>query len=267
MGLGRRIRELRFRGKVRLLDRFVRRSGVVSADIFGFDVDLDLANFVDRMIYAGCYEPINVHRFRRLLSAGDVVVDVGANIGFFTLLSSSLVGSSGRVLAVEPHPNNFGILQSSLARNGIKNVTAVPVGLGETAGTGVVEMRNQEDFPNRTASMVPGSGEDKADVVVVTLPQLLADHGIDRVRLVKIDVDGLETAIVRGATDLLQSGAVDYLIVEFNPYWLSTAGTSASDFVAELEAAGMVDGTSQDRLAQWFFGPGEDRLFCRKGLV
>src|SRR5947209_12723871 len=100
------LRPLQFRGKRRLLGPLAPISGKRMARIFGADLELDVSNYVDSTIFMGCYEPVNTVLFKRILRPGGTAVDVGANIGYFTLLAATLVGKTGKVVAAEAHPHN-----------------------------------------------------------------------------------------------------------------------------------------------------------------
>src|SRR5882672_7947426 len=126
-------RNVRFRGKARLA-KLLPLCGRRTATVFGARMILDLADHIERHVYLGSYEPLNVHRFMRTLRPGDTVFDVGANIGFFTALAARRVGASGRVLAFEPHPLNFAALSEMVTRNGLRCVIPLAVGLDETNG-------------------------------------------------------------------------------------------------------------------------------------
>src|SRR4051812_1076691 len=93
------LRPLQFRGKRRLLAPLAPTAGKRRARIFGADLELDVSNYVDSSIFIGCYEPVNAFLFKQILRSGGVGVDIGANIGYFTLLAASLVGKTGRVIA------------------------------------------------------------------------------------------------------------------------------------------------------------------------
>ena len=83
----------------------------------------------------GTYEPLQCAAFERLVRPGHVVFDVGAHVGFYTVLSSSLAGPAGRVVAFEPLPANLRYLRRHLALNGCANVTVVPICVGDREGT------------------------------------------------------------------------------------------------------------------------------------
>jgi FkbM family methyltransferase len=257
-----RIRPVAFRGKVRLLNSRLRNSGTETALVFGYHLPLDLRNFVDRMIYLGTFEPLNTHRFRKLLRPGMTVVDVGANIGYFSLLAARLVGPAGKVVALEPHPLNFAILEQAKIANAIGCLTPLRLGLGDASGDGHIGMFDQEKYPNRTASMV-GAGEGHPSVPMLTLDALVEREGIPHIDLLKIDVDGFETRIIAGARKSLERGIIGHLIIEFNDFWLSQSGSSAARLAEMIQAGGLIDKSREDRLAGLFLGASEDRRYSR----
>jgi FkbM family methyltransferase len=254
------IRSLQFRGKVRLTTHITPRRGLVTAQVFGQQLELDLGNFLDRMIYMGCYEPLNTHRFKRVLKPGMCVVDVGANIGYFTLLAASLVGRSGRVFSIEPWPPNFTILENTAAQNSLEQVRTFPFGLGASEGLGRVAQADQRLFNNRTASMA-GDEETGVSVVVKTLDQCIAEWGLSRIDLLKIDVDGYETQILEGAKEALRGRVIRNIVIELNEYWLTRAKSSPAAVCALLRSAGFRDLSPTQRLAAFLLGPVDDRHF------
>lgn len=264
----RRVREslwnvgrlLPFRGKVRIANLLAPRSGVHQARLFGYDVVLDLTNFIDRMVYMGCYEPLNTYRFRRILREGMTVVDAGANIGYFTLLAASRVGRSGKVVAIEPFPSNFDILASSVKANALSQVTAWQYGLGSTEGFGRVSQADQKVFNNRTASMA-GEPNTGIRVEVRTLDRCMADWGLEHIDLLKIDVDGFETRILEGASETLSRRRIKNMIIELNGFWLERSGSSAAAVCAALLNAGFRDMSDHERTASLLLGPVDDRHF------
>jgi FkbM family methyltransferase len=249
-----------FRGKVRLLALVTPREGLLTARIFGQELHLDLSNFLDRMIYMGCYEPLNTYRFKRVLQRGMVVVDVGANIGYFTLLAASLVGEEGQVFAIEPWPANFAVLQQSIARNALRHVRAFPFGLGATEGLGHVSQADQRVFNNRTATMAGDEGTG-TPVAVRTLDHCISEWHLDRIDLLKIDVDGYETQILEGASNALRSGVVRNIIIELNEFWLQRTNSSSAAVRATLRSAGFRDLAGEQRIAAFLLGPVEDAHF------
>ena len=142
--------------------------------------------------------------YRRYLRAGDVVVDAGANIGFFSMLSAALVGPTGRVYAIEAHPKVAGYLRGNAACNGFENVAIHAVALGEKEG-----MLRLSDQKRDDRNMVVAAGEG-IEVPVKRLDALGIEE--ERVALLKIDVEGYEKYVLEGAGELLER--VDCLYFE-----------------------------------------------------
>ena len=162
---------------------------------------------------SGWYEHDTIRAFHGLLKPGDTFLDIGANFGQYTLLGAKLVGTAGRVIAFEPEPVSFAWLDDNVRRNGLAQVRLESIALGERAATlelyvgspdnlGTTSFRKQYNFSGRT---VP--------VPVRTLDEYCATEGVARVDAIKIDVEGAELSVLRGAEKVLASGPT--LVVEF----------------------------------------------------
>jgi FkbM family methyltransferase len=146
----------------------------------------------------GEYGTEEANSFRQLIGPGSVVADVGANIGSHTLLYSQLVGETGRVLAFEPQPKIFHMLCANVALNGIGNVTTYQAGVGQKLGTMRVSTPNEEKRVNFGGISL---GEEGTEIVdIVTLDSL----NLERLDFVKIDVEGMEEAVIRGGAETLK---------------------------------------------------------------
>jgi FkbM family methyltransferase len=145
----------------------------------------------------GEYVPGEVALFRQLLRPGDVVVDAGANIGCFSVVFGRLVGPTGRVLAFEPQQPIYYALCGTLALNELWQVAAFHCALGATVGTiKLPPIRYDLPFSFGSASVGSDVG---SDVPIVTLDHL----NLDRLRLLKIDVEGHETEVLEGARETI----------------------------------------------------------------
>lgn len=161
------------------------------------------ADVYQRSMYlTGGYEPATLALFDQVLRAGDTMVDVGANLGLMALHAASIVGPSGRVIAVEAHPGHFLRLERNIALNRFDQVTAVNC----AAGDGMSD-REIYDFPAVNigrSSLVRAPEAMLAGVTHVRpLDAILGEHGIGAVALWKMDVEGFEAQVIAGAPALV----------------------------------------------------------------
>ena len=168
------------------------------------------------------------HFFRRYLRSGDVVVDVGANVGNLTLTASCVVGSTGHVFAVEAHPRTFGYLRGNLANNASANVTPFNTAVGKEEGTLHFSDLSDDDI-NRVTE------DGGIAVPVQPLDGLPIRAG--RVALMKVDVEGYERFVFQGAAALL--ARTDCVYYESYEEWYARFGYSTMDVVGELERSGL----------------------------
>jgi FkbM family methyltransferase len=191
----------------------------------------ELPDLIPLYVYTfGIWEPDVDAFIRSRLGAGDVFVDVGANIGYDTLLASRAVGPSGAVTAIEASPAVFELLQDALQRNGApKHVRLLNAAASHQAGT-----LNLYAGPSTNVGLtttVPRAGMPKvAEVAAHPLADLLTPEEIARAKLIKIDVEGGEPAVLAGLL-----GAADRLlpeveiVIELSPaWWADRSATAAS---------------------------------------
>lgn len=173
--------------------------------------------------WLGSYEYDKQRLFETTVRAGDVVFDVGANVGFYTLLSSVLVGSRGRVVAFEPVPRNLKFLKKHLRLNRVSNVLVMPTAVSDAVG--------EVHFDNSSGPSVGHISELGALRVTTVMLDSLVDEGrIPSPHLVKIDVEGAEAAVLRGMKTIL--------LTSKPTLFLATHGDQArSECLALLKAA------------------------------
>lgn len=182
-----------------------------------------------------CYEPEVVEIMKPLLGPGAVVVDVGASFGYYTVLAARLVGPKGRVLAIEPGPQNLSVLLLNLLENGLANVEVVPAALGRAEGV-VVYSRS-----GANGAISPYEGDPSVlatnDLVRMRrLDDLVGD--LERLDLVKIDTEGAEGLVLAGAREALERHR-PVLFFELSPHSLTaTSGVEAADLLGELASMG-----------------------------
>lgn len=158
----------------------------------------------------GDAEPEVQQALAELVKPGQTVYDVGANIGFFTILCSRLVGPQGRVYAFEPIPQNLATLRHNVALNGLGNVTIVEKALSSSTGTAEMFVSPWSAFHSLNvegATKQEDHGPDVGEVTVqtVTLDEFLRGEGVRAPDLVKIDVEGAELIVLAGMRETLRS--------------------------------------------------------------
>ncbi|WP_332763925.1 FkbM family methyltransferase [Phenylobacterium sp.] len=195
--------------------------------IYDFDLFLDYGESASVYRY-GFYEPGTLDVMRKLLRPGDVFVDAGASVGMMSLYASTLVGKTGRVLSFEPLPLRHRLLTDSIAVNGLTNIKTFNHGLG-------VDSRATTIFTDRTSpSMIEQAGStDGSPSRVERLDAVLQAEGADRVRMIKIDVEGFELEVLKGCETILHGPAPPAICVEYGVY--DGSGKALTDFLRSLD--------------------------------
>ena len=151
----------------------------------------------------GTTEPLVQAALQEHLGPGDVFYDIGAAVGFFTVLGARLVGPGGRVCAFEPLPANAAALRHNVALNGFDQVAVIEAAVGRSAGTAVLELSAEPTWA-RLASPASAGAERSTTVRVVSVDELLASGELPPPTLVKIDVEGAELEVIGGMTAALR---------------------------------------------------------------
>lgn len=185
----------------------------------------------------GEYEVGTKRLFESILRPGMIVADAGANIGYYTVLASRLVGRTGRVFAFECDPLNLKVLKQNVDRNQCENVLILSSAVSSEDGTRLF-FSNRED-PTQS-SLHPSSRALIEPVVVETvkLDSFFARLDWPRVDLVKLDIEGAELAALRGMRGLLSRNPDLNLIVEYAPTLLRAAGVKPDNLLDYLWGLG-----------------------------
>jgi FkbM family methyltransferase len=235
------MRPYHFRGKAHIFRRLSPTHGRKHVRVFGYEIVLDLADHIQRAIYLGTFERLETAMLRRMLRPGMTFVDVGANVGYFTLLAAKAVQSSGRVISFEPSLYLHDLLASTIRANGLSQVTLVSSGLGNKAG--FANLYLNPSFGNNSPTMVEHTASEVTRVQVLRLDDYLVGHEISTIDLLKIDVEGFEPRVLEGASEALASGKIKAVLCEFNDHWLRLNSSSPADLWKALTEAGFRDRT------------------------
>ncbi len=208
-------------------------------DLGGATFICDLQDTISREVcFTGRYEPQETQLAMRLLRPGMTTVDVGANWGYFTLVCAHLVGAQGRVIALEPHPQLSTLLAENASTNGLSHVEVLRIAAGaDSAAQRFVGFNAHAG--NWGLSRAAHSAEDADfECETVSVDALLDAKGIDRVDLVKIDIEGGEAAALRGMTAGLARHRYRYVLLECHPEQLRQLGTDVEACLEPLRRAG-----------------------------
>jgi FkbM family methyltransferase len=192
---------------------------------------LDTRCGIDRWIYyLGTYERADTRLMLRMLRPGWVVLDVGANIGWYTLMAAKALAGTGAVHAFEPAPEEFARLSRNLALNGFPNVTLHEQALSDSAGQGLLtELRDAG--MTRLATATDSSSR---PVSVSTLDLFIRANTLGRLDFVKVDIEGAELRFLQGGRSTL-ARLRPALMMELHAENLAAFGTSPKFLVGELE--------------------------------
>ena len=173
----------------------------------GIKLGVILGNDLSRCVYVcGSYEPNEFNYLARYLKPGMVVVDAGANEGLYSLFASRRVGAGGLVLAVEPSPRELMCLRNNIAHNHMSNVRVVPVALSDRTGRTILQLAEDEHAGQNTLGEfvydIQSAGTH--EVEQISLDILLTQENVQRVDLIKADIEGAELALLMGAREILR---------------------------------------------------------------
>lgn len=183
--------------------------------------------------FKGRYAMGRVKEIKEIVHEGDTVIDVGANVGYFTVLLAQLVGSTGKVYAFEPDPRNFRLLKQTIARNRWTHVIAEQKAVLDKNDTLIL-------YQTKLASgnaLIPGGHVSSVEVDVILLDDYFS--GISNIRFVKMDTDGSEPLAIKGMTKLISRSPNIKVLAEYQPGNVKRYFNNPLDFITVAEKYGL----------------------------
>lgn len=219
----------------------VKPSGDVTVDVQGLRLVLDGGDegVAPALLTHGVFEPVETRTFLSLLQPGMTVLDIGANVGYYSLLAARAVGAAGAVHAFEPEPRNLSYLKRNIKQNSCASVCVVPKALGDCPGR-LRLFRDARNFGNPSlAEQNVVDPDGFVEVETVTLDDYWRSEPLSRraIHLIKMDVQGAEGRVLSGADELLKTHH-PILLIEFWPKGLRNMETNPEDLLKTLESAG-----------------------------
>lgn len=203
------------------------------------------------------------------LKPGMQVVDIGANIGLYSILAAKRVGDEGTVWAFEPSTETVHRLRKNLALNGCERVRLAQMGLGDQPDT-FLTLKSDRGFGDAYRYLLPtdgaasdGDGQTER-VPVTTLDRWAAENGIGRIDFLKVDIEGGEYRMFRGAQDVLKSNPDMLILFESEADWCTRAGCTQQDTFDLLAAHGFGLFAWDNRAKQW---TNDQRSLLKAGMI
>ncbi len=185
----------------------------------------------------GRYEEQTVNLLKSRVDPGMGMVDIGAHVGYFTLLGANLVGPEGRVYAFEAEPQNFSLLVSNIKRNGYHNIVPEEQSVSDECGTTQLFLSGLDNGSHSIFRARERRIIGDVQVKTTTLDAFLEARDWPRIDLIKIDVEGAEIQVLQGMKRLLQLQPPE-LVIEFCPFLLESAGKQPIDLINEIRNQG-----------------------------
>ena len=160
-------------------------------------------------------------------------IDIGANLGYFTCLLAHVSNNQGKILAIEPEPNNHELLQINVNNNNLASkVFIYNSALGESEGVALLNVYKKSNRGRH--SMVSNGSGSSIEVPVQRLDKLVSKHFdcAQVIDLIKLDVEGYEPFVIRGAGNVLDR--TKYLVMEYAPYLLKHSGMKINEFMEHV---------------------------------
>jgi len=197
-----------------------------------------------RICFFGIWEPVITRYFMSGLSSGDTFIDVGANIGYYSLLAAKKVGPSGRIHAIEASPTIFASLERNIGLNPFKNIHCANVAITEKPTEVTVYLEDETNLGHTTIMM---SEYDKnrhrieATVEGLPLQEVVPLDEILSARFIKIDVEGAEWPVIQGMKHILpRLSKKTEILLEVNAQAVRQAGGSVEELIELFRHSGLV---------------------------
>lgn len=191
---------------------------------------------IGSQLLSGSYEPTTARVLEALIARGATVVDVGANIGYFTVLSALLTGPTGRVVAFEPEPRNHTVLTGNVAANDLRQVTVIQAACADRVGQHELSINSSETGWHRLAPAGETARGKRVLVDLTTVDTVIGEAPVD---VIKIDVEGHEGSVVAGMLSTVASNPGVTVILEYSPAQARLAGLDPLTPVTLLREAGL----------------------------
>lgn len=218
-----------------VFNRFILRRDTLTATTpkYGLELRVKTEDVVGRHLYKyGAHEPETTDFLRENLKLqdGDVVLDVGGNIGWYSLILDRMAGAHDvAIYSFEPDPTNFALLQENVARNSAKHVISIQAAIADSKGRMTLHLFGKSNR-GRHSLLAIHDGE-TIDIDTLTMDGFWSDQGLGQrtPRFIKMDIEGFELMALQGATAVLDRCPL--VMLEYSPSYMKTAKLRPSDLI------------------------------------
>ncbi|MEO0311644.1 MAG: hypothetical protein RIQ89_1301 [Bacteroidota bacterium] len=204
-------------------------------------INLDTRSILAKNIFFDNYELNEIAFLNKILRPGDTFLDIGANIGYFSLHAGQVLRNNGKIIAIEPTPDTFSKLKRNFELNNLTNVSTLNLGLSESEATLNFNVSNDGyEAWNTLGTLNIGTNTTTIPIHVISFDQLLVDQqlDIDKIKLIKIDVEGWEVPVLKGGIKSFAQMKDVIIMMEFADRNAQGAGFSCKEQFQLLKEIG-----------------------------
>lgn len=215
----------------------VENKSVIASTLKGVRFDLDLNDLIQRQIFFDLYDRSEVEYLYKLLSPGDIVLDIGGNIGYYGITLAKAVAPDGHVHIFEPISQNVEAIRRNVVLNGFQKSITVN-GCAVTDSPGLLTLYGPEKADNTGwASVVPTKRKPlSVEVKAITIDEYVATENIQTIKLIKMDIEGAELKALHGMQKLLRREDAPIIYFEINTFLLNEQKISPSTLTDYLRS-------------------------------
>lgn len=234
----------------------MQRGCLKGRQFHGVGINLYFDSLFCRNLYMRGHESDEFDFLKHFLRVGDIFIDVGANIGAYSLVAAKCVGPTGAVYAFEPHGTTYKRLGENIVQNKFQNVSTLHAAVSDVVGTASFKYSlDGHDAWNSLTDPIKGKEFGEETITTVTLDDFCSTKNLraDAIRMIKIDVEGWESNVIKGAKTLLSHPNAPLLQIEFSEEACQNNGGSCEMLAAQILDLGFglyVYTTASNRLAR-----------------
>jgi FkbM family methyltransferase len=177
------------------------------------------------------HEPFETELVKNAVKKGDVVLDIGAHIGYYTLIFAKLVGERGKVFAFEPEPTNFALLSKNVEINGYRNVILVQKAVSDKTGRIKLYLCKDSTAIHNIHNL--GNGRQSIEIESIRLDDYFKNYD-GKIDFIKMDIEGAEGVALQGMSSLLSKNRNVKIVTEFCPWRFKGTGIDSEEFIRLL---------------------------------